>query len=413
VAVDVTAPDDVPEPPAPPPAPLLELRDGLPFVVESATALSETVGRFGAATGPVGVDAERASGYRYSPRAYLVQLRRAGAGTALIDPIPLGDLRALGTAIADEEWILHAASQDLACLAEVGMQPRVLFDTELAGRLLNYPRVGLAALVELVLGFRMRKEHSSVDWSIRPMPQSWLVYAALDVEMLIELRDVLAAQLADEGKLGWAREEFAWLVAAPPTKPRTEPWRRTSGIHRVRGRRALAGVRALWQSRDELAREHDIAPGRLLKDAAICEAATANPKSRNELAALPSFRSRPARRHLPRWADALESARRLPDADLPEISTRYDGPPPARAWPEKDPDAAARLSAARETLSAIAQTHRLPTENLLAPDYVRRLAWEPPEEVTARSVADVLAGLHARPWQIDLTASAIAVALST
>jgi ribonuclease D len=208
----------VTEPSAPPEesAPLLHLREGLPPVVDAPAALTTTVDAFAAGSGPVAVDAERASGYRYSARAYLVQLRRAGAGTALVDPMPFDDLAELGSAIADTEWVLHAASQDLPCLSELGMRPRRIFDTELAGRLLNYPRVGLASMVEEVLGYRLIKEHSSVDWSTRPLPEPWLSYAALDVEVLVELRDVIHERLTEAGKLGWAEEEFAALLSAAP-----------------------------------------------------------------------------------------------------------------------------------------------------------------------------------------------------
>ncbi len=184
------------------------------------------------------LDAERASGYRYSQRAYLVQLRRGGAGTALIDPLPLPDLKALDAAIAEAEWVLHAASQDLPCLAELGLRPRRLFDTELAARLAGFERVGLAALTEQLLGFSLEKHHSAADWSSRPLPESWLTYAALDVELLTDLRDALDAELTRQGKSEWAAEEFAALVrtGARPPRVRAEPWRRTSGIHRVRGR---------------------------------------------------------------------------------------------------------------------------------------------------------------------------------
>src|SRR5262245_40879622 len=175
--------------------PLLEPRDGLPPLVTTAPALAEAVTALGAGEGPVAVDAERASGYRYGHRAFLVQLRRRGAGTVLIDPIACPDLSALDAALAGGEAVLHAASQDLPCLAELGYQPRQLFDTGLAGRLLGYPRVGLGVLVETVLGFTLEKAHAAADWSTRPLPTEWLRYAALDVEVLVELRDALAAEL--------------------------------------------------------------------------------------------------------------------------------------------------------------------------------------------------------------------------
>ncbi|HEY9523012.1 MAG TPA: ribonuclease D, partial [Thermopolyspora sp.] len=243
--------------------PLLEPREGIPPVIESATELARVVQAFDSGMGPVAVDAERASGYRYSGRAYLVQLRRAGAGTTLIDPVACSGLSALDTALADAEIVLHAASQDLPCLAELDFRPRSLFDTELAGRLLGYERVGLGTMVENVLGFRLEKGHSAADWSTRPLPEDWLRYAALDVELLIELRDVLHEELRAAGKLEWAHEEFAAILAARPAAPRTDPWRRTSGIHRVRSLRGLAVVRELWTLRDTIAREADLAPGRV------------------------------------------------------------------------------------------------------------------------------------------------------
>jgi ribonuclease D len=394
------------------PKPLLELRDGLPSVIDSPAALAGTVERFAAGTGPVAIDAERASGHRYSSRAYLVQLRRNHIGTALVDPIPFRDLTGLGRAIEGAEWILHAATQDLPCLTELGMRPRTLFDTELAGRMLNYPRVGLASLVEELLGFAMRKEHSAVDWSKRPLPQPWLLYAALDVEVLIELRERLAHELVADGKLEWAQQEFSWLVQAPPTPPRRDPWRRTAGIHRVRSRRGLAIVQALWETRDQIARGQDATPTRILRDAAICEAAIAQPAARQQLAALPGFRARNAQRYLSRWWGAVRAANRLPAASLPVAGVHSDGPPPARAWAESNPAAAARLGAAREALAAIASSNRLPPENLLAPDSIRRLAWDPPVDVSVARVRDLLAGLHARRWQVDLTADALANALA-
>jgi ribonuclease D len=169
--------------------------DGVPDVVADETAYLAAVEALAGGTGPVAVDAERASGYRYGQRAYLVQLRRAGAGTFLIDPVGCPDLHELSAAIEDAEWVLHAASQDLPCLAEIGMHPRTLFDTELAGRRAGHQRVGLAAITEKLLGYRLEKGHSAVDWSTRPLPEPWLRYAALDVEVLVDLRDAVRGLL--------------------------------------------------------------------------------------------------------------------------------------------------------------------------------------------------------------------------
>jgi ribonuclease D len=394
--------------------PLLEPRDGMPPVVQSAAALAGVTGRLAQGRGPVAVDAERASGYRYGQRAYLVQLRRAGSGTVLIDPIACPDLSGVDAALQDAEAILHAASQDLPCLAEVGYRPRQLFDTELAGRLLGYPRVALGTLVEEVLGFHLEKGHSAADWSVRPLREELLRYAALDVEVLIELRDALAVELQEQGKAEWARQEFAAVLTAKPTAARPDPWRRTSGIHRVNSRRGLAAVRELWAVRDRIAQAADLSPRRVLPDSAIIEAARSLPASYPQLTRISGFAGRQARRHEKEWLAAVTKARTSADSDLPDAAGGPipSGPPPAHRWAERDPAAAARLAAVRTTVAAIAEANRLPVENLIAPDAVRRLSWDPPQPADTGTVSLALSGYGARPWQVELTAGPVAEALN-
>ncbi|TVT47648.1 ribonuclease D [Amycolatopsis rhizosphaerae] len=391
---------------------LKEPADGTPPVVADPLELERACERLAAGTGAIAVDTERASGYRYWPKAYLVQLRREGAGTVLIDPIALaGELDPLRQAVNGQEWVLHAASQDLPCLAELELAPDSLFDTELAGRLAGYERVALGTLVELLLGYQLEKGHSAADWSKRPLPVDWLNYAALDVELLVPLREKLEAELAVQGKLDWARQEFEAVRTAGPPAPRAEPWRRTSGIHKVRTARGLAAVRALWEARDELARKRDRAPSRILPDSAIVNAVLAEPRSIAELQALPVFGGRVQRRYTANWFRHLQAARALPREELPNPSQPNDGPPPPNRWADKDPDAAARLAAARSVLNAIAEHHRLPVENLLLPDLLRRTCWRPPEDRGTESVAEVLRAGGARPWQVELTAAELAKAL--
>jgi len=373
--------------------------------------LDEVVACFAAGTGPVAVDAERASGYRYSQRAYLVQLRRRGAGSALIDPIACPDLSQLSAVLQGDEWVLHAASQDLACLAEVGMVPARVFDTELAGRLAGFERVGLGAMVENVLGLRLEKGHSAADWSTRPLPESWLVYAALDVEVLVELRDALEQELRTQGKLDLAFEEFEAVRLAPPPPPRVDPWRRTSGIHRMRNRRQLAAVRTMWEVRDAMARRRDTAPGRILPDSALVAAVTAMPRTPAELLALPVFGGRSTRRHVDTWFGALQAAAALPDDQLPQPVPNGDGPPAANRWAERDPVAARRLARVRAAVTAIAEGMGMPAENLVQPEAVRRVAWTPPRPLDAEGVAAALRVSGAREWQVRRVAAALAQAL--
>lgn len=398
-------------------APLLTTpADGTPEVEETAERLAETLAALRSGTGPIAVDAERAHGFRYTQRAYLIQLRRAGAGTHLIDPTAFDGTRLLaelGNAIADEEWIIHAASQDLPCLSEIGMTPRHLFDTELAARLLNYPRVALGTMLEELLGVRLLKEHSAADWSTRPLPAEWLTYAALDVELLVELRNVLAAQLVETGKDGWAAEEFAALAAGAGSVsgPRPDPWRRTSGIHRVRTRRGLAYVAELWQIRDEIARDTDRAPSKILPDIAIAELAAAEHPDRAAIYRIAGFQRRQARRYLAEWLGGLQRVATLRDVELPPMHVPSPGPPQPRLWVTKDPAAARRLTRVREVLTALAEQHDLPAENLLTPDYVRRLAWSPPTPLTEESVDTALAASGARAWQRALTVPGLTTAL--
>ncbi|MFZ1178201.1 MAG: ribonuclease D [Mycobacterium sp.] len=399
--------------------PLLHPAEGIPDLSVTIREIEAAAQLLDRGRGPFAVDAERASGFRYSNRAYLIQIRRAGAGTVLIDPVshggdPLHALRPVAEVLSKDEWILHSADQDLPCLAEVGMRPPALYDTELAGRLAGFDRVNLAAMVERLLGFGLAKGHGAADWSRRPFPVEWLNYAALDVELLIELRAAIADVLAQQSKTDWAAQEFDNLrtfgsrEAAPLA--RRDRWRRTSGIHRVRDQRGLAAVRELWMTRDHIAQRRDIAPRRILPDSAIIEAALANPKTVEDLIALPIFGGRNQRRSAAMWLAALETARQ--NKNPPEDVELPNGPPPPARWSRRKPEAAARLEAARTALAKVSQRVGIPTENLTSPDLVRRLCWDwetRPDPVQA--VDEFLRAGQARAWQRELVVPALAQAL--
>ncbi|MBS3177892.1 MULTISPECIES: ribonuclease D [unclassified Pseudoclavibacter] len=378
-------------------------------VIETEDQLRAGLDRLVAGTGPVAVDAERASGYRYSERAYLVQLFRRGSGTLLIDPIATGSLARLQEIIGEEEWIFHAATQDLPCLRELELDPTLIFDTELAARLLGYERVGLGAVIERLLGISLEKAHSAADWSTRPLPETWLAYAALDVELLIDVRDQLHQELVDAGKLEAAREEFADILERELGVKKPDAWRRIGGISRLRSPRALAVARELWLSRDEMARSSDTAPGRLFPDRALAAVATAMPRTRGELARLKEFTGRASRTQLDRWWGAVE--RGLTTDELPPQAPRDpDRMPHHRQWEQRAPEADRRLKLAREFLVAHAEQLHMPVENLLTPELLRRAAWNPRQPISADAVAEHLRELGARPWQTSEVAQGIAAA---
>ena len=400
----------------PEPTPLLHPTEGIPDISVTVREIEAAAQLLDRGRGPFAVDAERASGFRYSNRAYLIQIRRAGAGTVLIDPVshgadPLTALRPVAEVLAGDEWILHSADQDLPCLAEVGMRPSALYDTELAGRLAGFDRVNLATMVERLLGLGLAKGHGAADWSKRPLPAEWLNYAALDVELLIELRGAIADILAQQGKTEWAAQEFDYLRTVGSREvaavARPDRWRRTSGIHRVRDRRGLAEVRELWLARDRIAQRRDIAPRRVLPDSAIIDAAIADPKTVEDLIALPVFGGRNQRRSAEMWLAALDAARQ--NQDPPDDAEPPNGPPPPARWSRRKPEAAARLEGARAALAELSQRVGVPTENLVAPDLVRRLCWDwkgAPDPVEA--VEEFLRVGQARAWQRGLVVPVLA-----
>ncbi|GAB2466359.1 HRDC domain-containing protein [Xylanimonas ulmi] len=409
----MTQPPEQTAVPARPIVPLTEPADGVGDVVDTAAGLARVVAAFAEGSGPVAADAERASGYRYGQSTFLVQLRRAGAGTALLDPVALPDLSVIAEAVDGTEWVLHAASQDLPGLGEHGLRPARVFDTELAARLLGMERVGLAAVVAELLGWGLAKEHSAVDWSTRPLPMDWLRYAALDVEVLVELRDALAARLDEAGKAEWAAQEFEAVRTAAPPAPRPDPWRRVSGTHTLRDRRKLAIVRSLWLARDASARVRDIAPGRVLPDRAIVAAAQAMPRTAGQLVQIGEFAGKGQRRRAATWQRAIDQAMALAESELPsQRGPSSDGPPQARLWPERNPEATRRLAAARDLVARLSNELSVPVENLLQPDALRRLCWAPPRPATGDSVADFLRGRGAREWQIGLLADRLAQAFA-
>lgn len=403
------------------PVPLLVPQGGTPPVIDSDEALKKALLELSAGTGPFAVDAERASGFRYSARAYLIQIKRHGGGLHLIDPIPFGLnnalMASLNALLNSDEVILHASTQDLACLREVGLDPIHLFDTELAGRIAGLPRVGLGPLLESLMGVSLAKEHSAADWSTRPLPKEWLTYAALDVELLIELRATMYALLSAAGKLEWAEQEFAAILRAPPPPPRIDPWRRTSGMHKIKRRDQLAIIRELWIRRDALACGLDIAQGKLLNDAAIIELCLSAPTTKKEFEkALRSIglRARWLEHHVI-WLEAIAGAVAMPEHEWPPIRTTTDSLPPIKLWRDKFPEKFAPLSHARALIEAIATENSIPVENLISPESIRRICWSPP--IGSRQVHDepavrtMLHGLGARQWQIELVAPALANAL--
>ena len=403
--------------------------EGTPPVIEDLDSLVRSIADIENGSGPIAIDAERASGFRYSSRAYLIQIFRRGSGIHLIDPIAINSfddaalvIKKLDDAINDAEVVIHASTQDLPCLREFGIHPTKLFDTELGARIAGLPRVGLGSLCESLLEIALAKEHSAVDWSIRPLQQEWLDYAALDVAVLIDLRDKVAELLDQQGKLHWAKQDFASILQSPPSPPRKDPWRRTSGMHQIKSRYQMAIVRELWNERDRIASQIDLAPGRLLSDAVISAMAQARLKNVDELMKLPEAKARIRneiqKSHINLWFETYMRASSLPESDWPQLRSKSDSLPPVKIWRAKYPLAYARIMHARIRLNEIATANSIPVENLLTPEVARKITFdngaEKSYDFSQSLVSKVETQLRlngAREWQIEKCAAALAQSL--
>jgi ribonuclease D len=397
--------------------PLLAPAAGVPQLIADEPAFEKALRELELGTGPFAIDAERASGFKFSARAYLIQIKRQGGGLHLIDPIPFGPNHRLfielNELLQSDEVILHASTQDLPCLRELGISPKKLFDTELGGRVAGLPRVGLGPLLESLMEVSLAKEHSAADWSQRPLPQEWLNYAALDVELLVELREKVYGLLASANKWEWASEEFQAILDAPPPPPRVDPWRRTSGMHKIKKRNQLAIVRALWTVRNEIAQEIDISQGRLLSDAAIVEIAsvahvkTLKTKKDLERALRPLGLRARWMENAATWISTISDALALAEDQWPQARTDSDSLPPIKIWRERFPEKYAPLTHAKALLLAKADELSIPLENMITPEYIRRICWNAPKG----EVAQALATLGARSWQIEIAAPILESAL--
>lgn len=387
---------------------LLLPRDGMPSLIENDLALHLAIAELAKGDGPIAIDAERASGFRYSQRAYLIQIYRRNGGLHIIDPIAADNPATwalMNETFKNCEWVIHASTQDLPCLRELGLYPTQLFDTELGARIAGCERVGLGALSESLLQLQLAKEHSAVDWSLRPLKQEWLIYAALDVDVLIDLRDEVEKLLEARGYLDYAKEDFAAILAAPPHPNKRDPWRRTSGMHRVKDRMTLAIVRQMWSARDRYAHSVDIAPGRIFNDEALLEIATKRPQTFDTFKKIITRRSRDIDQPVAEWFELYRRTLELSRDELPELRLPATGLPPQKLWRDRNPQGYARLTHARAAVVERAQELGMPAENLISPEAIRQAMWHNPKPDDGfEYLSAKLREAGARSWQVELIA---------
>lgn len=354
--------------------------DGTVEVVTDAQALAFALAGVGSAA--VGIDVERADAHRYYRRAALVQVGDE-RHSVLIDPLALDDFAPLEAFLADRVAVLHAVENDLEPLAAIGVRIAQLADTAVAAAVLGLP-TGLSALLEEVLAVTLspdKDRFQRANWEQRPLPADMVAYAAADVRHLPPLWAALRGQLAATGRTAWYEQELAATLRAAQQDRRD--WKRLRGIGRLSPTQR-AVVRHLWEEREAIARRHDLAPGRLLKDHTLVDLGANPATSRQELLRRNRRRTAALRAH----AEALLAAQRRGTEAEPEAGS------PADAWDEADRRSYNALRRSRAVLAAELAID----PGLLCPSRSLRRA-------VARRPGDAdelceLAGM--RPWQREL-----------
>lgn len=449
---------------------LKEPREGVPEVIDTLEAYKEYCNLLASGSGSLAADAERASGFRYGHEDWLIQFKRKGAGIGLLDPIALGklgvDWHEFNEAVGDAPWIIHDSMQDLPGFFDIGLRPRALFDTEIAAKLLGRKRFGLSSVTEYYLGLTLAKEHSAADWSYRPLPRDWRNYAALDVELLIELEEVMSGELKKQGKISWANQEFAHLLSKGAQKkaPHPNPWLRISHISvLMHDKIGLMIAKELWQKRDELARQYDIAPTLLLSDAAIIEAGKRKPSNSREFRSIRILNERvrihtgseqdkmferyaPIQRKIKPnvWKAVIEDAisraksgevaiidyaqssndeddcgcsnessliaKNVQDAqESQDVQESQAAPRSMKYWREHHPKRYERLQNVKRSLIKISEDTHTPSEVIIKPQIIRNLCWQ--DDVEHINVKEFLDEQGARMWQSDLIAESVTRAI--
>jgi ribonuclease D len=341
-----------------------------------------------ATTPIVALDTEGASFHRFVDRIYLLQLSTRDE-TAIIDPLPIGAPGGLGRLLeaTGVEIVFHDADYDLRLLhQDYGWHVRNIFDTRVAAQLLGIKAFGLAALLERYFGVKLDKKHQRADWSLRPLTQGMLDYAAQDTIHLLELRDRLKHDLENAGRWDWAREEFALLEGTRwPDENANEAFLRLKGARDL-NRRELAVLRELVPWRDVIARELDRATFRVIGNEQLLDISRLQPTTRDALAAIKGMPRGLLEARGGEILDAVQRALAVPDNALPRF-------PKARRW-DRDPEFDSRVNALKTVRDAAAARLDLDPGVLCSRDRMEAVARRNPESIEQlNEVTDL------RAWQ--------------
>ncbi|HJQ20800.1 MAG TPA: HRDC domain-containing protein [Gemmatimonadaceae bacterium] len=369
----------------------------------ATTADAERALRDIAHTREIAVDTEGASFHRFVDRIYLLQLSTRDH-TTIVDPLAVhaDTLAPLGALLADPavEVVFHDADYDLRLLRQdYGWQVQHLFDTRVAAQLLGLKAFGLAALLERYVGVRLDKKHQRADWSMRPLPQDMLDYAAQDTMHLLPLRDLMRDELRAKERLEWAREEFARAVDVRwDDEDAATTFFKVKGARDL-GRRELAILRELVGWRDTVAKAMDRATFRVVGNEQLLDIARSQPATRDDLGRIKGLSRGIMERRAQEILDAVRRGVAVPEAQLPKF-------PKSPRW-DRDPQFDAKVNALKVVRDAFAERLEMDPGVLASRDRLEAVARKNPRSVDELSSVDEL-----RRWQIDLMGRDFVQALS-
>ena len=336
----------------------------------------------------IALDTEGASFHKFVDRIYLLQLT-TDARSAIIDPLPIGTPAKLGAMLEDPkvEVVFHDADYDLRLLhQDYGWRITNIFDTRVAAQLLGLTSFGLAALLERYFGLKLDKKHQRADWSMRPLTDDMLDYAAHDTRHLLELRDILRNDLERKGRWTWAAEEFLRLEGT-----KWEPDAADTAFLRMKGardltRRELARLKELVIWRDSIARQLDRSTFRVMANEVLFEVARTSGTTKEQLSAIKGMPRGILERQSAEIIAAVAAGDAVAEADLPRFarSARWD----------KDPEFDPKVSALKTVRDEAAKRLELDPGVLCSRDRLEAVARRGP-----RSIEELDEVKELRRWQ--------------
>ena len=290
----------------------------------------------------------------YFPQVALVQIawfegESPDPTVVLVDPLVVDFAPFAKILNGPAVCVLHAGVQDLEVLdLACGTVPNAVFDTQIAAGFLGVSSGSLASLLDKYLGINLTKGDRLTDWLRRPLTDNQLSYAAGDVDNLLQLTDLLTAELNELGRLGWAQQESEIMRMKPRNRRAPE-----EAVARIKEARSLkskqarvATAVAAWRERK--AAELDVPVRQVLPDMAVVTIAQKAPTTQKQLLDLRGVDGR----HVRNGADEEIFAAIQEGQNAPE-------PPPSNRRPELPKELRPVVTLVTAWISQLARDHRL------------------------------------------------------